>query len=48
VKWPRLFILAAPENTDAARIDVNYDMKLLVVLAISTFIGMLYINSRII
>jgi hypothetical protein len=43
-----LFMLATLQNAEAARLDVNSDLKLLIALAISTFIGVLYICSKII
>jgi hypothetical protein len=40
-----LFMLATLQNAEAARLDVNSDLKLLIALAISTFIGVLYMTT---
>jgi hypothetical protein len=43
-----LFMLAAPQNAKVACLYINSNLKLLIALAISTFIGVLNICSKII
>jgi hypothetical protein len=40
-----LFMLVAPQNAKVACLDINSNLKLLIALAISTFIGVLYMTT---